>query len=171
MPSVDLHSFRTLFVVATPTQAPQSVTPRITRARGINWTALDSTVSAATSRPRSTPAGPNCRRAQRPVDLLPMKQANKYGLMKSTGYGFHRGRVGSELPDLGVSLEFSHRNYYYIVFTDVLRFFPSEIIAIPRLKGKIARVIAYKLFVRYEKQINFIYTSLLIHIYFKTCKR
>jgi hypothetical protein len=40
------------------------------RARRINWTAPNSTGSAATSRPRSTPEGPSCRRAPPPVALL-----------------------------------------------------------------------------------------------------
>lgn len=35
--------------------------------RGINWTTPDSTESIATSRPRNTPTGPNCRRVRRPV--------------------------------------------------------------------------------------------------------
>lgn len=39
-------------------------------ARGINWIAPDSTGSAATSRPRSTPAAPRFHRGPRPVVLL-----------------------------------------------------------------------------------------------------
>lgn len=49
----------------------------VTTPDGINWTAPDSTGSTATSRPRSTPADPNCRRGPRPVVRLKKEKEKK----------------------------------------------------------------------------------------------